>query len=301
MADDLVAMNLLILGAYGMLGHKLFLELGRRCAVVGTCRQPRPEWDTLIPAARLTAGVDAVDFESVAAVVSATRPDAVINCIGVIKQDLAGGQPIPSIRINALFPHLLAEHCRSLGIRLIHFGTDCVFSGGKGNYAVDDFADASDLYGRTKYLGEVGGAGCLTLRSSLIGRELAGRRSLVEWFLGNEGGQVKGFRRAVFSGVTTGEMANVVWHVLSHRPTLSGVWQVAAAPISKYDLLRLIRAGMGLAVEIDADDDFVCDRSLDGAAFAAATGYVLPSWDAMIAALAADTGVYESLRNREWR
>jgi len=161
-----------------------------------------------------------------------------------------------------------------------------VFAGTRGGYREDDTADANDLYGRTKYLGELHDGHCVTLRSSIIGLELARKTGLVEWFLAQTG-SIRGFRRAIYSGLTTAEMARVVERILLHHADISGVWQVASRPISKYDLLsglasRLERGDM----RVEPDDEFACDRSLDGGRFHDATGYQAPAWDDMLDELA---------------
>jgi dTDP-4-dehydrorhamnose reductase len=224
------------------------------------------------------------------------RPHAVVNCVGVIKQLPEGDDPVVCIHINALFPHLLARACRERGIRLIHISTDCVFSGHRGNYREDDPSDAVDLYGRTKYLGEVSEPGCITVRTSMIGRELSSSHGLLEWFLAQRGRSVRGYRKAVFSGLTTLELASVITRILTEWTFLSGVCQVVAEPIDKYSLLCLIRDIFGLEVEIQPDTSHVCDRSLDGSRFHGATNYVAPSWRAMIEAMRADPTPYEALR-----
>ncbi|HEY3229779.1 MAG TPA: sugar nucleotide-binding protein, partial [Roseiflexaceae bacterium] len=167
-------MRILILGAAGMLGHKLCQAYHNRFDTWATLRGGAREFASyeLIAADRLLVGVDADNFDSVVRALATVHPDVVINCIGIIKQLPSAKDPIISLVINALFPHRLANLCQAAGARLIHISTDCVFAGRKGMYTEDDVSDAEDLYGRSKYLGEVGAAGCLTLRTSIIGREL---------------------------------------------------------------------------------------------------------------------------------
>ena len=198
--------------------------------------------------------------------------------------------------MNALFPHLAARAAADVGARLIHVSTDCVFSGDRGSYTEDDVSDALDLYGRTKFLGEVGTPGALTLRTSIIGRELDHFDSLVEWFL-RQRGTVPGFTKAIYTGLTTAAFATVIERVLLERPHLSGLLQVASAPIAKFDLLALIRERMHLEGRIDLvpDDAFVSDRSLIGERFVAAAGIDVPSWSDMIDQLATDADLYRSV------
>jgi dTDP-4-dehydrorhamnose reductase len=286
--------KLLILGAYGMLGHKMFNLLSPKFDTYATCRSVRKEKSlySILPPDRLLPNIQAENFDSVLQAIAKVRPDAIINCIGIVKQLDAAKDAIPSIAINALFPHQLAKVCQAECIRLIHFSTDCVFSGKKGMYTHQDIPDAHDLYGRTKLIGEVGGNGCITIRSSIIGRELDTQHGLVEWFLSQAGGMVKGYRKAIYSGFTTNEMSNIIIDILINQAELSGVWQIASSPISKYELLCIINEKMNLDIQIEPDCQFVCDRSLDGER----TGYVAPSWDNMIEELAADSDIYNKIK-----
>jgi dTDP-4-dehydrorhamnose reductase len=231
--------------------------------------------------AGLVPGIDALDSDGLIAVLARLRPEAVVNCIGIVKQLGQSRDPLVALPVNALFPHRLARLCALLGARLVHVSTDCVFRGARGGYTERDPPDPDDLYGRSKLLGEVDEPHAVTLRTSLIGRELESRHGLVEWFLG-ESGAVRGFTRAVFSGLTTREMASLILRHVLPNPGLHGVWHVSAAPITKHDLLVLLREAYDRQTRIEADPSVVLDRSLDSSRFRAATGYEPPSWSAMI-------------------
>jgi dTDP-4-dehydrorhamnose reductase len=290
-------MKILVLGASGMLGHKLCQAAAERFDAVATFRSASAgQLARALGVADWLAPVLAEDIGTVRRVLDERRPDVAVNCVGVVKQLAEAKDPVTSISVNALFPHLLARECRGRGIRLIHVSTDCVFSGKQGRHKESDLSDASDLYGRTKFLGEVDAPGCLTLRTSMIGRELHGSHGLIEWFLSQRGKSVRGFRRAIFSGLTTQELSRVICRVIESHPDLEGLYHVAAEPISKYDLLSLIRGVYGLEVRIEPDDSFVCDRSLDGSRFREATGYSAPSWPEMIAAMRDDPTPYGQIR-----
>ena len=292
-------MRVLILGGSGMLGHKLWQTFAERFDTFVTFRQPAHAYAryNLFDQSRSVCNVGARDFDALTKAFAQARPQVVVNCIGVVKQDAAAKDPLTSISINALFPHRLAQLCRASGARLIHLSTDCVFSGRGGNYNEDASPDAEDLYGRTKLLGEVGGPGCLTLRTSMIGRELAGAHGLVEWFLSQRGQQsVRGFRRAVFSGFTTRALAETIAWIIEEHPSLEGVWHVAAEPINKFDLLTLIKEKAGLDVEIEPDESFICDRSLNAERFRQTTGFVSPKWSDMISQLFQDPTPYNEFR-----
>ena len=281
-----------------MLGHKLWQTFAPRFDAYVTFRGSAPAYARtgLFDPARAIGGVSAQDFDSVARAFALARPEAVVNCVGVVKQDAAAKDPLTSISVNSLFPHRLAQLARAAGARLVHLSTDCVFSGRAGNYDEGARPDAEDLYGRTKLLGEVGGEGALTIRTSMIGRELAGAHGLLEWFLSQEGGRVRGFERAVFSGFTTGALAELLAAVVGEHPGLSGVRHAAAAPIDKFALLSLIKEVYGLRVEIEPDSAFVCDRSLDGSRFREETGLSAPAWPEMIRRMRDDATPYGEIR-----
>jgi dTDP-4-dehydrorhamnose reductase len=291
-------MRVLILGGAGMLGHKL-------------CQYFRPRhetWttvlfgpETLLPydvidQDKLISCVDILDFDAVVRVMARVRPQAVINGIGIIKQLKAAQDPLISVAINSLFPHRLGELCRACGARLIHMSTDCVFTGRKGNYTETDVSDAEDLYGRSKYLGEVGAPGCLTVRTSIIGRELNTTNGLIEWFLSNHGKTVRGYRRAIYSGLTTTALARILAEILENHPQLEGLYQVSSESITKYDLLSLVNQEFRTQITIEPDDEHVCNHSLDSSRFRTATGIVFPSWPEMIREIALDPTPYQNWR-----
>lgn len=281
-------MRILVLGGDGMLGHQVrrcALEAGHEVAV--TLRQPLQVYARhgLFDAGNSFDNVDVRSLARLGEVFSAFRPQAVINCAGIVKQRPAAQDMSLSLEVNALLPHRLATLCRIGGARLIHLSTDCVFDGRRGNYRDDDVADAADTYGRTKYLGEVGEENCVTLRSSIIGFELSRKTGLLEWVLA-QNGTIKGYRRAIFSGFTTSEMARIILRVLD-RPEVSGVYQVSSAPISKFDLVSAIARRLKPDLTVVPDDTVAIDRSLDSSRFRALFGYTPPSWPDMLDELAA--------------
>jgi dTDP-4-dehydrorhamnose reductase len=290
-------MRLLILGGAGMLGHKLWQAYRDRYETWVTLRGSQQDYARfqLFEPARAIGGVDAFNFDTLVAAFARAKPDVVVNCIGIIKQLPTASDPVISLTINALLPHRLAALSQACGARLIHISTDCVFSGRKGRYTEADVSDAEDLYGRTKFLGEVAAPGSLTLRTSIIGRELQTASGLVEWFLSQTGRRVRGFTRAIYSGFTTLELAHIISHVVDNAAGLSGLYQVSSEPINKYDLLLMLREAYHLPVEIDPDPDVTIDRSLDSRRFREATGYLPPAWAAMVQELGQDPTPY-----KEW-
>lgn len=282
--------RVLVFGATGMLGSTVFraFSADHRIETYGTMRDVSGA-GYFAPHLR-NALIPNVHLESEAGMLnafSASRPDIVINCVGIIKQLPNASDHLESLAINASLPHRLAKYCAMAGARLVHFSTDCVFSGKSGHYSEDDFPDAYDLYGRTKYLGEVDYENAITLRTSIIGHELVSAKSLVDWFL-SQSGAVKGFRKAIFSGLPTIEVARVIRDFVITNPQLRGLYHLSVDPINKNDLLHMIADVYGKDITINPDDALVIDRSLNSDRFRAATGFKPKPWPQLIREMHAD-------------
>lgn len=276
--------RVLILGATGMLGHTMMRLFASDPSLIayGTVRSSHAA--SLLPSDirdRLLVGVDVESVDSLASAFALSRPDVVVNCVGVVKQLSEANNPLFALPINAILPHRLLQLCAIGGARLVQVSTDCVFSGKKGCYVESDLPDATDLYGRSKLLGEVAQPPGLTLRTSIVGHELGKPHGLVGWFLSQQG-SVRGFRRAIFSGLPTVELANIIRKYVIPDASLNGVYHVAAEPISKLDLLELVASVYGHEIQIVPDDTLEIDRSLDATRFRAATGYSAPAWPELI-------------------
>ena len=281
-------MRCLIFGGDGMLGHQLLASLSVRHEVRVTLRRSPADYASygLFHSGNSFYGIDVERPETVERAFSEFHPEAVVNAVGVVKQRREI-DPRQMLEVNAVFPRRLLALCRAHGSRLVQLSTDCVFNGRRGGYRTDDAIDAEDLYGLSKYLGELNEAPAITLRSSIIGLELARKTSLVEWFLAQRG-TIRGFTRAIYSGLTTLEMARVVERCLTDHRDLCGLWQVASQPIDKFDLLsRLSQKLSRKDLTIKPDDSFVCDRRLSGREFTARTGYSAPNWNVMLDELVA--------------
>lgn len=277
-------MRVLVFGVSGMLGNAIFgvFSDAQEFDVYGSARsESTRNYFKSEAKHKIICGIDVENHDSLAKIFGMVKPDLVINCVGLVKQIAEANDPVLVIPINSMLPHRLAALCQIAGARFVQISTDCVFSGKKGGYSETDFPDAEDLYGRTKYLGEVDGAHAITLRTSIVGHELAGNRSLVNWFLSQQG-SIKGYTRAIFSGFPTVVLARIIRDVVIPHPELHGVYHVAAKPISKYDLLKLVANVYGKEINIIPDERLVLDRSLDAARFRDATGYVAPDWDDLI-------------------
>jgi len=274
-------MKILVLGGSGMLGHQLVRSLGGWHDVRATLRLSRNAYGNLdrVIRSRSYFDVDVTDFTTVQNAIADFEPDAVINAIGVIKQRRHDEDTMHSI--NGEFPQRLAAFIQDIGSRLVQISTDCVFCGKKGMYTESDTPDAEDDYGRSKLAGEVTGDACITLRTSIIGLELNHKKSLIEWFL-SQSGRIKGFRKAVFSGFTTQELANIIEMVLIRHADKQGLYHVSSSAIDKFTLLTMLRDRIGSDIEIQADDEFDCDRSLDSSRFRDEFDYEPPPWDRML-------------------
>ena len=270
-----------------MLGHEAIRVLAADFEVWGVCRDADALPDLGVPAERMLGGLDATDGESAYALVAQVKPYLVINAVGIVKQRANAKAAIPSLTVNSLWPHVLADACATHGARMVHVSTDCVFSGVRGGYSEDDAPDAFDLYGRSKLLGEVTDQeNVVTLRTSIIGWQLGEPTGLVGWFAAHRAEPLNGFTRAVFSGLTTQALTEVIRDVVLPDTALCGLWHVSAQPIDKYSLLVELARCLDWDVDLSQADQPVVDRSLDSGRFRERTGWTPPSWDEMLAELA---------------
>ncbi len=278
-------MRILVLGASGMLGNAVMNHFAKKGQheTWGTLRsQLGKKFFTDDIQSRLISSIDVLNQETLLRVFADIRPDVVINCVGLIKQLKDANDPLQVLPLNAMFPHHLAKLCTVAGTRLIHISTDCVFSGNKGRYTEMDESDAKDLYGKSKYIGELHDyAHVITLRTSIIGHELNSNHALVDWFLSQQD-PVKGFTKAIFSGLPTIELAEVIHDLILPQTDLHGLYHVSASPITKFDLLNIVAEVYEKEIVIQPDDEFVIDRSLDSSKFQQASGYRPTDWHALI-------------------
>ncbi|MEI6690169.1 MAG: SDR family oxidoreductase [bacterium] len=277
--------RIIVLGASGMLGHKVFetLSKNREFDVYGTVTS-KNSFAGLLPNIfdlKIFDGVYANKIDTVESIIKSLHPDIVINCIGIIKQNKSSNIR-DCIEINALFPHLVSELCEKNNCRFITIATDCVFDGKSGNYHEDDEPTCHDVYGMTKYLGEVSDrTNTLTLRTSIIGHELSSNISLINWFLSQEA-TVKGYKKAIFSGLTTLEFSRLLINKIIPNDKLFGLHHISARPISKHDLLTIVAEIYQKKIIISADESIEIDRSLDSDKFKISIDYDVPSWNKLI-------------------
>ena len=292
-------MKILVLGGNGMLGHRAAMLLSERHDVVCTLRCADELASRAAPRTRFVTGVSAEDLDGLVGVMRQAHPDAVVNCIGIVKQRTEAHESVPSIRTNALFPHEVAKLCSLAGSRFVHVSTDCVFSGSRGGYTEADLPDANDLYGRTKLLGEVSDVpGAVTVRTSMVGWEIRQPMGLLEWFAGCRGTRCAGLTRAIFSGLATSDLVDVIEKLCTTWRDVDGLWHVSTDPISKYDLLTALDAELAWGTDVSPKDEPAIDRSLDSTRFRGKTGWEPRPWAETVVRLAAELPGYEGLRGR---
>ena len=291
---------ILVLGGGGMLGHRMVRALKRTglpvaCTLRGAAEDFPAGWSKMFAGTQLHTGVDLVRIDSVTRLLEEVKPSTVINCVGVIKQRSEGADPVANIAVNALAPHVIARTVQRWGGRLIHVSTDCVFEGSRGNYSETDPAEARDIYGLTKMLGEPSGPGVLTLRTSMVGREIRHHESLLEWLISQNHGRVRGFTKMFWSGVTNIYLADFIVDILKHHQSLEGLYHLSGERVSKHELLVAMRDALGLDVEIVPEEGVVLDRSLDGAKLRSVTKHETPPLRDLLAEIAADAGPYPQI------
>ena len=286
-------MKILILGGNGMLGHELMFELDKYHDVRVTVRGELRQEDSLFQNQFTYTGINLSNCESLFPVIGDFRPDVIVNAAGVVKQRKDGQNVMPNLEINALLPHRLADICHAIGARLIHISTDCVFSGERGNYSEDDLACPIDTYGHAKLLGEVTGVGVITLRTSIVGLELNRKGGLVEWFL-SQNDVIEGYQHAIFSGLTTMELARIIRSLLEKYPSASGLYHLGGDAISKFEFLVNLRERIDKKITILENKTFHCNRSLNSNRFYNLFDYSPPSWSDMLAELSQRIMIRES-------
>ena len=291
-------MKVLILGATGMLGHKLCQKLKDEFEVHSTIRGDFDRYRSLpvFEGVKIVRNIFVENTQLLYTTLSKIKPDVIINAVGIIKQLPDSKNNIKTIIINALLPHQLAAFTTENNIRLINISTDCVFSGKKGNYLENEYPDAFDLYGKSKNLGEVVEDNCITLRTSIIGRELFTSHSLVEWFLANRGRTIRGYVNAIYTGFPTIVLAEILTMIIKHYPGMKGLLHLSSDKINKFELLTLINNQIKADVNIEAFEDFYIDRSLDSTRFRTITGFQPPEWEEMIRIMVDDGKIYDQWR-----
>ena len=283
-------MRIIILGSNGLLGNTIiryFFE-NFNYETYGFCRDSsKLGFLNKNDFKRIKIVKDIFNTEDLKKKIEKIKPDVIINSIGITNkiknQNSNFIQKI--IHVNSLFPHQLQQLCLQLDIRLIHLSSDCVFSGDKGFYSEQDNPDPIDIYGKSKLLGELDYENTITIRKSVIGHEISSKNGLLEWFLKQEG-EVKGYKKAIFSGITVLELAKVIdMHIIPNQ-NLRGVYHVSGQSISKYNLLKIIASEYKKVIKIVPNEEVKIDRSLNSIKFNKITGYQSEAWPKLIKSMA---------------
>jgi dTDP-4-dehydrorhamnose reductase len=283
-------MKVLVIGATGMLGYSLFSNLSEfpEYDVYGTVRSLEDKERFFINhSSKIISNVDVSRQDDLEVAIANVKPNIVINCIGLIKQQGISKQYVDAISINSLLPHSLAVICDRFDAKLIHFSTDCVFTGNKGDYLESDMPDAQDLYGKSKCLGEVNYGHHLTLRTSIIGHELSSNVSLIDWFLSQKD-KTKGFSKAIFSGLPTCVVAKILAEKIIPNKCLTGLYQLSVDPIDKYSLLKLVASIYDKKIDIEESEELVINRSLNSEPLRKSIDLTVPTWESLITDMHSD-------------
>ena len=281
-------MKILILGGDGMIGHKMTQVLSsQNHEIVISVREKR---DLTLKSVSSKPKVFFNDFlkDNILDFLVKVNPDVIINAIGVTIRRGSTKNISETIYLNSLFPHQLSNWALAFKKRLIHFSTDCVFSGSEGSYLEDTTPNALDYYGKTKGLGEINSKSSLTIRSSMIGPELFNKTELFEWIINNKEKEINGFSRVMYSGVTTVYMARLLADLIDNHKNLNGIYNVASKPISKFELLHLINDNFDLGLIINDDKTVISNKTLNASKIEKEIGLQPPSWDELIFELKKD-------------
>lgn len=280
-------MKVLIIGGAGMLGHQCFIKLKKHFGTenVGcTIRKSKDHYSRfgIFSGDNIFERIDVADFGKLEKVLDGFAPEVIVNCIGLTLRKPALGDFENALEINSMLPHRLAIWGNSHNCRVIHFSTDCVFDGISGGYSEIDPPSAKDVYGKTKFLGELHYKNSITLRLSIVGRELEGKTELIEWFLSQKGKQISGFSEVLYSGLTTNRVADEVIRLIEEFPEISGLYQVSSEPISKYDLLKLVNEIYHVDITINKNPNYKSNKVLRCDTYTQLTGFTPPQWPDLI-------------------
>jgi dTDP-4-dehydrorhamnose reductase len=294
-------MRILILGGNGMIGHKMYQILSKfKEDTWVTLRNDLSTYSfsSIYNYEKVIDNIDLTDFNKLSRILNEIKPDIILNASGITIR--RGVEKIKSntILINSALPHFLNEWVSFNNKRLIHFSTDCVFSGKKGDYLDTDIKDAYDLYGSTKSLGEIiDSQFAVTLRGSMIGRELENKTELFEWFLKQKNKKIKGFSEVIYSGITTVKMAEIILTLINNYPNLTGIYNISSKPITKLALLKLCNEYFDVNAIIEMDGSYSSNKNLISEKFFNHIGMKQPNWEDLIKQLKDECIINNNLYN----
>lgn len=243
-------MKIYVLGSNGMLGKYVSTFLADYYEVIKITRN---EIDA--------TNIDEENLKNKLFNLGLKENDIVINCIGTIKPMVDSIGDLNTIKVNSIFPRILANICEKINVRMIHPTTDCVFTGNKGSYNENDIHDISDVYGRTKSLGEPNN--CTVIRTSIIGEEVGQGRSLVEWIKSNKGNTVFGFTNHIWNGVTCLQFGKICKKMIDENLFWEGIKHLHSNNLNKKELVETISDVYNLNITVTpTETPVMCDRSL---------------------------------------
>ena len=284
--------KILILGANGMIGHKVYQVLSKYNNDVWVHFRNLVNLDDkslFHDKSKIIDGLDLSNFKELEVCLNSLMPDIIINAAGITIRRGVNESLFKSILLNSVLPNFLNIWVVKNNKRLLHFSTDCVFSGKDGSYDENSNLDAQDVYGKTKGLGEVISNNSLTIRGSMIGRELENKTELLEWFLSKKKDIVNGYTNVIYSGITTLQMAYFINEIIFKFPNMNGLFNVASKPITKYDLLILLNKHFNNQSIIIKDETYISKKNLLAQKFYNTTNFCIPEWEDMIIELKKDS------------
>jgi len=294
-------MRILILGGNGMIGHKMYHIISKihNDTWVTLRKSLRSySYSEIYNPEKVIDNVDLINFQIISNQLNKINPDIIINACGITIRRGIDILKSNSIILNSALPHFLNEWVTSNNKRLIHFSTDCVFTGAKGDYLDNDNKDALDLYGSTKSMGEVFDSKyAITLRGSMIGSELENKTELFEWFLKQNNKTIKGFNKVIYSGITTTKMAEIVLILINQYPNLNGIYNISSKPISKFELLKLWNDYFDINANIEIDNSYTSNKNLISNNFYKTISMKQPDWIELSSQLKIDNLLYNNLYN----
>lgn len=294
-------MRILILGGNGMIGHKMYQFISKNYQDTWVSLRHNLSsysYSEIYNSEKVIDKIDLSNFKLLLNQLNLINPDVIINACGITIRRGIDALKSNSIILNSALPHFLNEWVVSNKKRLIHFSTDCVFSGKKGDYLDNDIKDAIDLYGLTKSMGEViDSKFTITLRGSMIGRELENKTELLEWFLNQKNKVINGFTNVIYSGITTVRMAEIVLKIINEYPNLSGIYNISSEPISKFDLLKTWNDNFSINATIEIDKNYSSNKNLISDKLFKTIELEQPIWDDLINQLKIDDELYNNLYN----
>lgn len=273
---------ILILGSSGMLGSTIirYLSKNSNFYLYGVSRS---KLNMIGKTYNKNIIIKDLNRKSIELIIRKTKPEFIINCIGLINHKISKNNIEEAIYLNSMLPHILANECIKFNITLIHFSTDCVFNGSKGNYKETDYSDCYDFYGKTKFIGEPNNNKTIVIRTSIIGHELNSKFGLLEWFL-NKKQFVKGYKNFFFSGFPTVEIAEILHNYILKKKTIkSGLYHLGSRKISKFNLLKIIKKIYNKKdIVVNPCYKPIVNKTLNSEYFKKKTNYSCPPWKDLI-------------------